>query len=67
MPKWVVCWQQRRSALDAKWESHCLWYTSGADAEGAYTSLLPGPGGSFGPIEYRLVTLAQVLEYTHDA
>lgn len=56
---WLVAYQSRNLA-SAYWQDHVRWYPSRALAEKAFQELLPGEGGSFGPIEFRNVTLAKI-------
>jgi hypothetical protein len=64
--KYLVTWQSKprsepRDGLANGWRWYTALYETKTGAELHYRSLLPGPGGDFGPIEYRNITMARVV------
>ncbi len=46
------------------WQWRVHYFESEIGAKLFYESLLPGEFGSFGPIQYRNITMCKVLKYT---
>ena len=58
---WLVS-HESKPRLSSAWTTHVAIYPDRPTADAAYRALLPGPEGSFGPVEYRNQTLAEVHE-----
>lgn len=56
---WIVTWEER--VVGGTWVAHVNPYNRRRLAQAMYDCLIPGPNGSFGPIEYRNITLAKVV------
>ena len=58
---YIVCWRQKPRGSAEPWTCVWTWAPYKAEAVRQYNSLLPGPNGSFGPIEYADIRYCEVL------
>lgn len=69
--QWVVMWEcklrnEPHDGLANGWKWRVQYHECEVGARLVYESMLPGPNGDFGPIEYRKQTMAKVIKQHND-